>query len=142
MVETVETEVMDKIHPDVVFVIDASGSMRVYNVAGEEICRGEATAKALNEAIKELYASDPETRFGIVTYNDELHESGVYLPVDKYTLPAGQTDYITWDGVMVAKSSSAPSLTSLVTALCSNSGNRYFYPANKTTSTSNSRSPS
>ncbi len=103
-VETEEIVTEEKLHPDVVFVIDASGSMRTFTVAGSStVTRAEATADGLNEAIKELYAADPETRIGIVTYGFGIYQ-GVYLPLDKYTLPEGQTDYITWGGRMVASS--------------------------------------
>ena len=107
IVETEETEIPVKVHPDVVFVLDASGSMRQFTVAGSTtVTRGEATSKALNAAIKELYEADPETRVGIVTYGMGV-DPGVLLPLDKYTLPEGQTDYITWGGRMVAKQSTS-----------------------------------
>jgi len=110
-VETEETVEMEKLHPDVVFVIDASGSMRVFTVSGSNtVTRGEATITGLNEAIKELYANDPETRIGIVTFSNDYDSGGIYLPLDKYTLPEGQTDYVTWGGRMVA-SATAPSGT-------------------------------
>ncbi|MCQ2472479.1 MAG: Cna B-type domain-containing protein, partial [Clostridia bacterium] len=134
-VETVEAQSIKRNHPDVVFVIDASGSMRVYNLAGGEMCRGEATAKALNEAIKELYEQDPETRIGIVTFSNDYHEAGVFLPLDKYTLPEGQTDYITWDGRMVAKSTTPP-VESTSNAIYSFNTARYFNPRTISSSTS------
>lgn len=108
-VETFETFTMQKLHPDVVFCIDASGSMRVYTVAGSTtVTRGQATIEGLNEAIKQLYAADPLTRIGIVTFSNDYEEEGIYLPLDVYRLPEGQTDYVTWGGRMVA-SSTAPS---------------------------------
>jgi len=107
IIETEETYEIEKMHPDVVFVIDASASMVEDNVAGSTtVSRAEATAMALNSAIKSLYAADPETRIGIVTYNDNWNEMGIYLPLDVYTLPEGQEDYVLWDGRNLAKSSS------------------------------------
>ncbi len=141
MVETEETILTEKVHPDVVFILDASGSMRVYNVAGEEICRGEATAIALNNAIKDLYDEDPDTRIGIVTFNNDVLE-GVYLPLDKYTLPEGQTDYITWDGRNVAtvKPATTPDISGVVNHIdpvvsvgsISAGTTYYFYPEDGT----------
>lgn len=98
--ETEETADQKAAHPDVVFVIDLSGSMKDYTVPSgdEEITRAEATANALNEAIKTLYANDPETRIGIVGFGYAAFNSTFYLPLDKYTLPEGQTDYILWGG--------------------------------------------
>ena len=113
IVETEEVEGQEKIHPDVVFVIDASGSMRQFTVAGSTtVTRAEATAEGLNEAIKELYAVDPETRIGIVTYGFGV-DRDVYLPLDKYTLPEGQTDYITWGGRNIASSGTANTNTDI-----------------------------
>ena len=112
IVETEETPKTEKIHPDVIFVIDASASMLEQKVAGSStVSRAEATATALNSAIKSLYEADPETRVGIVTFNDNWNETGVYLPLDKYTLPEGQTDYVLWNGRNLAKSSSSGNVT-------------------------------
>ena len=112
IVETEETPEFEKIHPDVVFVIDASASMIEYNVSGDAgITRAEATAKALNAAIKSLYEADPETRIGIVTFNDNFNEMGVYLPLDKYTLPEGETNYMFFGKKKLAEQSASGDVT-------------------------------
>lgn len=138
--ETEETVTTEQSHADVVFVIDASGSMRAYNVANGTTTRAEATIFSLNNAIKTLYENDPETRIGIVTFSNDFIEEGIYLPLDKYTLPEGQTDYITWGGRMVATTQS-PDITAFVTPLCSGSITRttYFYPTRGTANTTNTR---
>lgn len=98
--ETEKTEEPVKVYPDVVFVFDASGSMRQYTVLDEKgettISRAVATAEALSSAIKELYGNNPETRIGIVTFGFDYLPSAVLLSLDKYALPEGQTNYILW----------------------------------------------
>lgn len=136
VVETEETVIEEKIHPDVVFVIDESGSMRIYNVAGgEAISRAEATATALNGAIKALYESDPETRIGIVSFSHQYNELGVYLPLDKYTLPEGQEDYILWNGRNVAVASAPTNVNPLLNINVT--ATTYYFPTTGTVSTTN-----
>ena len=140
VVETEETTIEKRIHPDVIFVIDESGSMRQYTVAGSTtVTRGEATATALNGAIKSLYEADPETRIGIVSFSHQYNELGVYLPLDKYTLPEGQTDYILWGGRSVLSTDSSEIINKKIasTTLSTNSSYyKYYYPSNNNFSSS------
>lgn len=136
-VESEEITTTDKVHPDVIFVIDESGSMRQYTVAGDDtVCRGEATASALNGAIKALYQADPETRIGIVSFGHDYNEVGVYLPLDKYTLPEGQEDYILWDG----RNNAVESAGTLVATGTVNGSNIFYYPSTNTFSTTETTS--
>lgn len=111
IVETEEIEYEIKIHPDVVFVLDVSGSMGRYNMSGSSTTRAEGTAVALNSAINKLMESDPETRIGIVCYGSAFYPNGLYLPIDTYTLPAGDTDYVTFAKTKSMGTAKAPAGT-------------------------------
>lgn len=80
---------------DVVFVIDLSNSMK-----GDKI---QQTVEALNQSVHTLMTGNPDTRIGVVTYNDEAY---VLLPLDHYTKISETEDYFslseTGDSLKVA----------------------------------------
>lgn len=80
---------------DVVFVIDLSDSMK-----GDKI---KETVVALNQSVHTLMTGNPDTRIGVVTYNDEAY---VLLPLDHYTKVSETEDYFslseTGDSLKVA----------------------------------------
>ena len=141
-VETVESVVPSerKVHADVVFVLDLSRSMIIYNVADSSTTRAEATINALNNAIKQLLQNDPETRIGIVSFGNKYYGSdGVYLPLDKYTLSNGQTNFFNFGGkVKLAYVPDADNAVDPFDMPTSSNSYKYAYPTRGTTSTSNS----
>lgn len=80
---------------DVVFVIDLSNSMK-----GDKI---QQTVEALNQSVHTLMTGNPDTRIGVVTYNDEAY---VLLPLDHYTKVSETENYFslseTGDSLKVA----------------------------------------
>lgn len=80
---------------DVVFVIDMSNSMKEDKI--------QQTVEALNQSVHTLMTGNPDTRIGVVTYNDEAY---VLLPLDHYTKVSETEDYFslseTGDSLKVA----------------------------------------
>ena len=113
---TEETETSESMHLDVMFVVDVSSSMYTNNMADSDENRVSGTVQALNVAINTLVEADPEVRFGIVCYGTNVYGeeavtrtytrnnvtasyeigAGLYLPVDNYSLPDGETEWITY----------------------------------------------
>lgn len=93
-----ETEVpeesSEKAHADVVFILDVSSSMVNNNMAGSTTSRLQGLVNSVNIAINKLKENDPDTRFGVVCFGNEFYPNGVYLPIDNYSLPVGETDYL------------------------------------------------
>ncbi len=91
----------DRIHPDVVFILDMSRSMFSNNVSdgsGGQITRAEAVVNAVNHSIAELLEKDPDTRIGIVAYGNTYYDDRLNLELGKYRLPASAGDnYLTYD---------------------------------------------
>ena len=95
MATTTVVEGQSLVPLDVVFVIDLSDSMK-----GDKI---KETVLALNQSVRTLMMSNPDTRIGVVTYNDEAY---VLLPLDHYTKVSETEDYFslseTGDSLKVA----------------------------------------
>lgn len=95
MATTTVVEGQSLVPLDVVFVIDLSDSMK-----GDKI---KETVLALNQSVHTLMMSNPDTRIGVVTYNDEAY---VLLPLDHYTKVSETEDYFslseTGDSLKVA----------------------------------------
>lgn len=95
MATTTVVEGQSLVPLDVVFVIDLSDSMK-----GDKI---KETVVALNQSVHTLMMSNPDTRIGVVTYNDEAY---VLLPLDHYTKVSETEDYFslseTGDSLKVA----------------------------------------
>lgn len=72
-----------KIPADVVFVLDVSGSMG--NAAGN-VTRREAVVNAVNAAMTQIMADNPENRAGVVLYSSG---GSVLLGLDHYTAGVG-----------------------------------------------------
>lgn len=127
-----------KVHADVVFVLDVSGSMGRYYVNNDsgstEKTRAEGTVDALNSAISEMMENDPETRFGIVSFGNHYYGTdGVYLPIDSYSLAYDQTAWFTYGGSVTpmktaatTKTGSNTSLTTTKTSLFTANGTTYY----------------
>ena len=81
---TAEVEGQSLVPLDVVFVIDLSDSMK-----GEKI---RQTVVALNRSVQSLMTGNPDTRIGVVTYNNNAQ---VLLPLDHYTKAEGKEAYFT-----------------------------------------------
>ena len=81
---TAEVEGQSLVPLDVVFVIDLSDSMK-----GEKI---RQTVVALNQSVQSLMTGNPDTRIGVVTYNNNAQ---VLLPLDHYTKAEGKEAYFT-----------------------------------------------
>lgn len=125
-IEEVEENVeYEKAHADVVFVVDVSGSMGRYNMAGSSTTRAEGTAIALNKAINQMLDADPETRIGIVCYGSGYYPNGLYLPIDKYTLAEGDTDYVTYAKQMTTGAIQVPDAREIASGTAE-LGNRTF----------------
>ena len=85
--ETVD--VRYRMHPDVLFVVDMSSSLRRYKMEdenGDQVYRIVGIQNALNNSIAALLEKDPLTRIGIVSYNASSNYSfnlpmGYYLPL-------------------------------------------------------------
>ena len=96
-------------HPDIMFVVDVSGSMKD-TMAGSQTNRIQSTVQALNLAINSLMAQDPETRWGVISFGNNYYTNaqravgtyrlgfltrnynapaGLYLPIHKYTSTNG-----------------------------------------------------
>lgn len=95
MAATTVVEGQSLVPLDVVFVIDLSDSMK-----GDKI---KETVVALNQSVHTLMTGNPDTRIGVVTYNDEAY---VLLPLDHYTKISETEDYFslseTGDSLKVA----------------------------------------
>lgn len=131
------------LHPDVVFVVDVSLSMAntnsiVATVDGHKVTRAEATIEAMNNAITDLYAADPETRIGIVSFGsklsgrDSVTETGAdafYLPLDKYTLPYGATDYVFYDKEAATKNINVPNAEEVMAVRVESGSITWLYPS-------------
>ena len=95
MAATTVVEGQSLVPLDVVFVIDLSDSMK-----GDKI---KETVVALNQSVHTLMMGNPDTRIGVVTYNDEAY---VLLPLDHYTKISETEDYFslseTGDSLKVA----------------------------------------
>lgn len=81
---TAEVEGQSLVPLDVVFVIDLSDSMK-----GDKI---RQTVVALNQSVQSLMTGNPDTRIGVVTYNNNAQ---VLLPLDHYTKAEGKEAYFT-----------------------------------------------
>ena len=84
MAATTVVEGQSLVPLDVVFVIDLSDSMK-----GDKI---KETVVALNQSVHTLMMGNPDTRIGVVTYNNEAQ---VLLPLDHYTKVEGSENYFT-----------------------------------------------
>lgn len=92
-------------HPDIMFVVDVSGSMKD-TMTGSNTNRIQSTVQALNATIDALMAQDPETRWGVISFGNNYYTAsqrqvgtrrigffnqaynapaGLYLPIHKYT---------------------------------------------------------
>lgn len=155
-VSTVNTTVtsVGAVHPDVVFVVDLSSSMRsadsqIRDGQGNVIydTRAEGTVVAMNNAIKSLMDSDPQTRIGIVSFNktfgavttgDGKGSDSLYLPLDTYTLPEGTSDYLFFDETLDEKTIQIPDGLELIKARIKDGDSLWFYPDSGTKSSENS----
>lgn len=94
-----QTAEEDRIHPDVVFILDMSRSMFSNTVSdghGGQMTRAKAVVQAVNHLIAELLEKDPETRIGIVAYGHKVYDDMLYLPLAKYR-PLSGGEYLTYD---------------------------------------------
>lgn len=100
LASTTVVEGQSQVPLDVVFVIDLSDSMK-----GDKI---KETVVALNQSVHTLMTGNPDTRIGVVTYNDEAY---VLLPLDHYTKVSETENYFslseTGDSLKVAVKNSA-----------------------------------
>ena len=100
----------ERLHPDVVFVVDGSTSMYNYDMNGSPERRMMGVVKSLNSAIDKLLESDSETRIGIVLFGTDYYPTKLYLPLDKYArLP--NAEYITYGKVINTNGSISYSAT-------------------------------
>lgn len=82
-----------KVPVDVVFVLDASGSMSSNaSDSGQNPQRAIDMAKAVNDAIAHIMADHPDNRVGVVLYSGGAWEM---LPLSRYTATGDQ--YITYE---------------------------------------------
>lgn len=116
-----------RVHADVVFIIDTSYSMETNNIPNSNLTRATGCVNAVNEAIANLMANDPETRIGVVSFASKYWAKGLRLDLDSYTLPAGDTQYILHEQTRTMGTISVPDAEIISSALLGSDTYKYIY---------------